>query len=238
MVPQSAETNRLHFPANGEWAGRPQYYRISLRDFTPFSDPLHLRDFVQQYDAQIIETLNGEKDQPFIIYREHIRLAQGKYLSRCGRELFQLLSKAIDEPISLTATPPGDPTAKGQGMKRPHFDYEEYVEGQRSKREGWFFSRNPGLVQDAKDYYGCQCQACLFRYEERYPDIGKGFIEVHHLDPLSERNMAATDHRLTRLSQVKVLCANCHRMIHRLIRKLGRSISIQEFQGYLKKGDP
>ena len=238
VIDGAAERRDQQPPRPGEWAGRPQYYRISLRDFTSFAEPLALRNFVRKYDAQIIEILKGEKDQPFIIYGEHIRLAQGKYLSRCSRELYQLLSKEIEEPISLTSTPQGGVSGKVQGIKRPHFDYEEYVEGQRAKREAWFFSRNPVLVEDAKDHYGCQCQACSFRYEEQYPEIGKGFIEVHHLDPLSERYTAATERRLTSLSQVRVLCANCHRIIHRLIRKLGRPLSIQEFQGYMKRGHP
>lgn len=114
------------------------------------------------------------------------------------------------------------------------FNYEEYVEGQRTKREASFFARNPRLVSDAKSHYGYQCRACSFRYSDRYDDIGTDFVEVHHLNPLSERIQTAEDRRLTSLKQVTVLCANCHRMIHRLIRKLGRPVSIEEFQQHLK----
>ena len=71
VIDGAAERRDQQPPRPGEWAGRPQYYRISLRDFTSFAEPLALRNFVRKYDAQIIEILNGEKDQPFIIYSEH-----------------------------------------------------------------------------------------------------------------------------------------------------------------------
>jgi predicted HNH restriction endonuclease len=77
-------------------------------------------------------------------------------------------------------------------------------------------------------------EACLFRYSDRYGDIGEDFIEVHHLNPLSERSRTAEDRRLTSLDQVTVLCANCHRMIHRVIRRLGCPVSIKDFQQHLK----
>jgi 5-methylcytosine-specific restriction protein A len=118
------------------------------------------------------------------------------------------------------------------------FNYEEYVEGQRAKREASFFARNPRLVNDAKNHYGYQCQACLFRYSDRYGDIGEDFIEVHHLNPLSERRRTAEDRRLTSLDQVAVLCANCHRMIHRMIRRLGSPVSIADFKQHLKVLEP
>lgn len=160
-----------------------------------------------------------------------MRLAQGKYLSRCGGALYKLLSQAVAEPISVLVS---DETTTSKKQAAANFNYEEYVEGQRTKREASFFARNPRLVNDAKVHYGYQCQACLFRYSDRYGDIGKEFIEVHHLNPLSERSKAAEDRRLTSLKQVSVLCANCHRMIHRAIRRLGRTVSIDEFQQHLK----
>src|SRR5262249_43689708 len=158
--------------------------------FSPFADALPLRKFVQQYDAQIAATLKEATDQPFIIYNGHVRMAQGKYLSRCGRELYELLSNAINEGIVLnpTAKKSASTKTKEQPAKTPQVDYEGYIEGQRARREAWFFFRNPQLVRNAKDHYGYQCQACLFRYEKQYPVIGQDFIEVHHLNPLSERD--------------------------------------------------
>jgi hypothetical protein len=57
----------------------------------------------------------------------------------------------------------------------------------------------------------CEVPGCNFDFEERYGDIGKGFAHVHHLRPLSTASQA----RETRLSELVIVCANCHAMIHR-----------------------
>jgi predicted HNH restriction endonuclease len=44
-----------------------------------------------------------------------------------------------------------------------------------------------------------------------YGDLGRGFIEGHHLSPLAE--LAAE--WLSRVSDLALVCPNCHRMIHR-----------------------
>jgi 5-methylcytosine-specific restriction endonuclease McrA len=54
------------------------------------------------------------------------------------------------------------------------------------------------------------CAACSFDFEATYGDRGRGFIECHHLIPVSEIDPATP----TRLEDLALLCANCHRMIH------------------------
>jgi predicted HNH restriction endonuclease len=92
----------------------------------------------------------------------------------------------------------------------------EYDEGLRMAREHRFLARNPSLVRDAKREYGCVCQACGFDFEKQYGELGRGFCEVHHLDPLSERSRCTDDaSSKTGLDRVRVVCSNCHRMLHR-----------------------
>ncbi|MFE6712915.1 HNH endonuclease [Streptomyces sp. NPDC057695] len=54
------------------------------------------------------------------------------------------------------------------------------------------------------------CEACGFDFEEVYGDRGSGYIECHHIVPLHEAGEGRT-----RLSDLALICANCHRMIHR-----------------------
>ncbi|GAA2136473.1 HNH endonuclease [Streptomyces synnematoformans] len=54
------------------------------------------------------------------------------------------------------------------------------------------------------------CEACGFDFEEVYGDRGAGYIECHHVVPLHEAGEART-----KLSDLALICANCHRMIHR-----------------------
>jgi 5-methylcytosine-specific restriction protein A len=74
--------------------------------------------------------------------------------------------------------------------------------------------RNRTAAKQAKKFHGTRCQACDLDFEERYGKIGKGFIEAHHLKPIStlEEGVAVT---YDVAADFAVLCANCHRMIHR-----------------------
>ena len=54
------------------------------------------------------------------------------------------------------------------------------------------------------------CQACGFDFQLTYGAVGAGFCEVHHLDPLGSSGV-----RDTTLDDLAVLCANCHRVLHR-----------------------
>ncbi|WP_330319993.1 HNH endonuclease [Streptomyces clavifer] len=54
------------------------------------------------------------------------------------------------------------------------------------------------------------CEACGFDFEKIYGDRGAGYIECHHALPLH----VAGEGR-TKLSDLALICANCHRMIHR-----------------------
>ncbi|MFE1822042.1 HNH endonuclease [Streptomyces anulatus] len=54
------------------------------------------------------------------------------------------------------------------------------------------------------------CESCGFDFEQIYGDRGRGYIECHHVVPLHEAGEGRT-----RLSDLALICANCHRMIHR-----------------------
>lgn len=66
----------------------------------------------------------------------------------------------------------------------------------------------------------CQVSACGFDFEEAYGVLGREFIEVHHLEPMSSRE----EPTITSLNELALVCANCHRMIHRG----GRSRPLQD----------
>ena len=58
------------------------------------------------------------------------------------------------------------------------------------------------------------CQACDLDFAQRYGAIGEGFIEARHLKPIAtlEEGVPVT---YDVAGDFAVLCANCHRMIHR-----------------------
>ncbi|MFI5563347.1 HNH endonuclease [Amycolatopsis japonica] len=75
--------------------------------------------------------------------------------------------------------------------------------------------RNPRLrakkLDAAMAAHGClECEVCGFDFERTYGERGTRYAEVHHVVPLH-----VTGATTTRLKDLAVLCANCHRMIHR-----------------------
>lgn len=72
------------------------------------------------------------------------------------------------------------------------------------------------------------CEACGFDFQAVYGDLGKGFAECHHRLPL-----ASLTERKTTIKDLAILCANCHRMIHRT-RPLA---SVEDFAASLLRGD-
>ncbi len=83
----------------------------------------------------------------------------------------------------------------------------------RPIREHKRYERNEKLAREAKKIHGYKCKACKFDFAQYYGEIGKGFIEAHHLVPLSE--LGGERIRLDPKKDFTVLCSNCHRMIHK-----------------------
>lgn len=111
-----------------------------------------------------------------------------------------------------------DPPAVLATLAGPDADEEEDAgspEGRILIRVHKARERDPGLrrrkiaaaVQSGQPLI---CEACDFDFGDFYGKRGSGFIECHHIVPLSE--VGQTD---TQLADLALICANCHRMAHR-----------------------
>lgn len=57
------------------------------------------------------------------------------------------------------------------------------------------------------------CSICGFDFSDKYDGHGEGFIEIHHLEPVS---LGQTNQSMQEaLKKVIPICPNCHRMIHK-----------------------
>ncbi|NRR90831.1 HNH endonuclease [Winogradskyella undariae] len=92
------------------------------------------------------------------------------------------------------------------------------------------YERQPSIKNEAIKIHGLECVACGFNFQDFYGDWGKGFIEVHHIQPLSENK--GIEIETNPKTDLAVLCANCHRMVH---RKKNITLSVQELKEKIKK---
>jgi HNH endonuclease len=76
--------------------------------------------------------------------------------------------------------------------------------------------RNRRVIEAAKNSRlkvsgDLRCEACGFSFQRTYGELGLGFIEAHHKIPLGRLRRE----RNTAISDIALLCANCHRMVHK-----------------------
>ncbi|MEG4424832.1 MULTISPECIES: HNH endonuclease [unclassified Microcoleus] len=89
------------------------------------------------------------------------------------------------------------------------------------------YERDPKARQKCIDYYGSSCSICGFDFGRAFGQLGKGFIHVHHLKPLSE---IAEEYEIDPIKDLRPVCPNCHAMIHRR----SPPFSLEEIQMLLK----
>lgn len=93
------------------------------------------------------------------------------------------------------------------------FQFDTDVEGSKSRREVNFYERSRANRAVAIAIHGTTCKVCDINFGDAYGDLGLGYIEIHHLTPVSQMGAERVVDPSTELIP---LCANCHRMTHRL----------------------
>ncbi len=112
-----------------------------------------------------------------------------------------------------------------------------YHEGNEIIKIHKSFERDKKIVNDAKKIFkekntSLFCEVCGFDFYKNYGELGKDFIEVHHIVPVSqmiEKNVKPS------INNLALVCSNCHRMLHRSIKETNESISITDFKKIINK---
>jgi len=98
------------------------------------------------------------------------------------------------------------------------------TEGRMVQFYGKRYERDPDNRLKAIEYHGLQCSICGFDFYKAYGDRGQGFIEIHHIKPISTFEK---EKLVDPKSDLVPVCANCHRMIH---RKKDNILTIEEMK--------
>jgi predicted restriction endonuclease len=73
------------------------------------------------------------------------------------------------------------------------------------------YERSLQARKDCIKEYGYECTICKFDFEKVYGKVGKNFIHVHHIKPLSEID---AKYKIDPIKDLRPVCPNCHAMLH------------------------
>jgi 5-methylcytosine-specific restriction enzyme A len=95
-------------------------------------------------------------------------------------------------------------------------DEDEFPEGKVLTKLHKYKERNQQVTRKKKKQIlqesgKLECEVCGFDFVKIYGQLGYGFAECHHIVPVSE----LTEGHKTKLSDLAIVCANCHRMLHK-----------------------
>lgn len=148
---------------------------------------------------------SGEFEKPLFEHYDSGHSFFGFY-GRSSKAVKQFTVQAIAFFGDVALTFPG---ASDQSHARD--DYAKY-ENRTRVRSHLSRERSSLLATQRKIKDGYVCQICDDRMVDRYGEIGEDFAESHHIVPLGKLKGRTK----TRLEDLLTVCANCHRMLHRM----------------------
>jgi len=113
----------------------------------------------------------------------------------CGGQLLGLLLSILPfEEMELQDIPTGFP------------------EGAKVRVEVNRYERNHLNRAACIEAHGTKCSICGFDFAEYYGEIGREYIHVHHIVPVSQ---LGENYIIDPVTDLRPICPNCHAMLHR-----------------------
>ena len=182
--------NRLHVKLGGaayEKFRNPNGVYMKLMNFRRL-DPEH--------ESQGLS--RGNKDE-ILVWNRYVSATDE--LRRVSDAIYNSVSSEHPIPIDNAVSPEEEEGEEGQVLTRLH-RYRE--------RDASLVKRKKQRI--LRDQQFLTCEVCDFDFEQFYGERGQGFIECHHTKPLSD---LSKEGGVTKLTDLSLVCSNCHRMIHK-----------------------
>lgn len=103
----------------------------------------------------------------------------------------------------------------------------EFYEGLKKTITVNSYERNSKARELCIKHWGTKCVICNFDFVKIYGIIGKGFIHIHHLIPVSQ---IGKTYQIDPIKDLVPVCPNCHSIIH----KKDPPFSIKEMKEMIK----
>ena len=102
------------------------------------------------------------------------------------------------------------------------------MKGKSSKKYVTIYERDNRNRQQAIAIHGLSCFGCGFNFEKYYGEYAKGYIQIHHVKPVSELGGTV---KINPETDLIPLCANCHAIVH---RKRKQTLSLEDLKELIK----
>jgi 5-methylcytosine-specific restriction protein A len=142
------------------------------------------------------------------LYIEHYKIKENSKDQKCYEKYIKILNK--HNSISFEN------------------EINSYYEGDLKQVTTTIRKRNIEARNECIKIKGAKCRVCKFDFEKAFGELGKGFIHVHHINPISDKK---GEYEITPDDLVPV-CPNCHAMLH---RKKDITLSIEELKEIIEQ---
>ena len=154
-------------------------------------------------------SLSAQNEQSGGLLRDAMNYYLG-YLGSKKHPLAEKEKKSYNKKPSKESTPQETtPVIETKPVISEPESYDK-LEGKKYEASVTRYERDRGKRTDCIAHYGYVCQVCKMNFEQAYGELGKGYIEVHHLHPVSQG-----ERKVDPIKDLIPLCSNCHSMIHR-----------------------
>lgn len=153
-------------------------------------------------------------------------------ISKMDRRVWSELGSHPETVRQIAEVIRGNITALEATPYENHGEDEEFFEGRVAtivhKRRERCPKLRSRLIELRRNVSGLACEICGTTGPTASGALAEAVFETHHIIPLS-----ATSERKTRLTDLSLLCANCHKLIHHLIATEKRWITPEETRLHL-----
>lgn len=207
----------------GAWAGQG---RMSLRNVSVDSLPEALLNaFEVSADGRISETRYVRNLKENHNFTKEVDPTGSDFTKRLYKETFEKVLETVPEEFEndfyrgyhwncevIKRVRKAANHDINWGEETEHEENEGHADGKKKLYYTTKYERNSKNREAAICIHGTKCMICGFDFWETYGELGKGYIEVHHIKPLSKLEEEVI---IDPEKDLICVCSNCHRMLHR-----------------------
>jgi len=184
------------------------FYSVNLINFIKFDSKINIDEVLSnpKNQSQLAAIRDSGQERFYQQRGNKFYLQQGAYLTGLSEELYNLITTSLK--IQRSVSPDEDVNDDEDSL---------YPEGRKSYSIHKRKERNRKLIKEAKKRFKeknngeLHCECCDFNFSSVYGDIGENFIEAHHTIPIHQ----ISENHESKISDIALLCSNCHRMVHK-----------------------